>query len=179
MTSISPLLCPEGFRESNHLSLPPPIPLIFLLSTNSGYHWHSAEPRRLTNVLFFPQDAHYFMKCNLYNGCLLQMVLSYLLLFSYSLAKRRYDLDSSVDCFHEAATSSKNDKMCCSLRERRENNTSSDNGTIQMAFQRRSLISQYPPPDIIQSISLKHVINLYSMWLVKTFLKVVWHQFTF
>ena len=122
MTSISPLLCPEGFRESNHLSLPPPIPLIFLLSTNSGYHWHSAEPRRLTNVLFFPQDAHYFMKCNLYNGCLLQMVLSYLLLFSYSLAKTRCDSDSSVDCLHEAATSSKNDKKYVAASERGENN---------------------------------------------------------
>ena len=69
------------------------------------------------------------------------MVLSYLLLFSYSLAKTRCDSDSSVDCFHEAATSSKNDKMCCSLRERRENNTNSDNGTIQMSF--HSSINNY------------------------------------
>ena len=50
------------------------------------------------------------------------MVLSYLLLFSYSLAKRRYDLDSSVDCFHEAATSSKNDKKYVAASERGENN---------------------------------------------------------
>ena len=48
------------------------------------------------------------------------MVLSCLFLFLYSLAKTRCDSDSSVDCFHEAATSSKNDKMCCSLRERKE-----------------------------------------------------------
>lgn len=47
---------------------------------------------------------------------------SYLLLFSYSLAKRRYDLDSSVDCFYEAATSSKNDKKYVAASERGENN---------------------------------------------------------
>ena len=123
MPSQSPLLYPEDFRESNHLSLPPPTPLIFLLSTNSGYHWHSAEPRWLTNVLFFLQAAHYFIKSNLYSAYLLQMVLSCLFLFSYSLAKTRCNSDSSLDCFQEAATSSKNDKMCCSLKERRENNT--------------------------------------------------------
>ena len=106
------------------------------------------------------------------------MVLSCLFLFLYSLAKTRCDSDSSVDCFHEAATSSKNDKMCCSLRERKEQYRTVTMEPYKCPFTHQSITTfRYKIQfTVLKCVFTLHgVITPYSILMVKTILKAVWH----
>lgn len=109
-------------------------------------------------MLFFLQAAHYFIRLNLCSGHVLQNGSQ--IYSSSDILQEKQNAIHMVQqiVFMKLSHLRRMTKTCCILRDRREQYRPVAKGTIQMSYQRLSLISQYPLPDTIPFITLKCVI---------------------